>query len=208
MSTFTDAVNIRQCTFTDAVNIRQCTFTDAVNIRQDDEIELIEINQRVNSESMNTYKVVDCCICLDTLQNNLDFIKMNCCRQKVHKICLLEWINYPIACRHYNYSNKFSCIICKTKIKNLKDIISIGDFINYIEDKKDDNNNKNRSKMVLYYKNIISELYKDSIITIVLNSYNEDYTREIRYCYYNLYSIIFLIIVIIVIIIIVPFVNK
>ena len=192
-----------------AVNIRQGTFTNGVDIRQDDEIELIEIKQRVNSEStIDTYKVVDCCICLDTLQNNLDFIKMNCCKQKVHKSCLLEWINYPIACRYYNYSNKFSCIICKTKIKNLKDIISIGDFINYIEDKKDDNNNKNRYKMVLYYKNIISELYKDSIITLVLNSYNEDYTREVRYCFYNLYSIISLIIVIIVIILIISFVNK
>lgn len=127
---------------------------------ESDEIELIQIRDY-------TY---DCCICLnETLScNDSTLLKMNCCNQTLHKECFLEWIIHPMN-KNYNYNNKFNCVICKTKINNFDEIISLGDFINYIQ------NNKYNKDDIIYYKDILFKLYRNNIITkIIVKSENQN----------------------------------
>lgn len=188
-------------------NVRDC--------RNIESIELIEMNN-------NIY----CCICLNTNVNNqnYDFVKMNCCNQQIHKNCFLDWILYPIK-KNNNYDKKFHCIICKTKIINLQNIISIGDFINYFEKNCTLQTNEDvirrqgiscrlmtSSLEVSHYKTIISEFYKDSIVTIIINSEddtNEHLNNELKFCFCNLFCIIFFFISLIILMIIINvFVKK
>ena len=150
-----------------------------------DEIELIQIREY-------NYEDINCCICLGN-SNFQSSLKMNCCNQTLHKECFLEWINYPV--RNSNYNNKLYCIICKTKIDKFDDIITLGEFVNYIEDKQVD---KSNDDLVLHYKKIISELYKDSIVTNIFNAdiSNDDFNKEIRYCFCNLFCIFFFLVMI------------
>jgi hypothetical protein len=162
-----------------------------------DEIELIQIREYNNScEEM-------CCICLSNSDFHssfsTEFVKMFCCNQTLHKECFLDWINYPINKNSYN--NKFDCVICKTKIKNFNDIISLGEFVNYIENKQID---KRNDALVLHYKRIISELYKDSIVTNIFNSdtQHDEYNTDIKFCFYNLFCIFFFLVIITIIILV------
>lgn len=159
---------------------------------ESDEIELIQIKK---DNYIDNY----CCICLnDTLDFNytyppFTFLKMNCCNQTLHKECFLEWIIHPVN-KNYNYNNKFHCVICKTKINNFDEIISLGEFINYIQ------NNKNNKSDIGYYKNILTELYKNNIITtIMINSEDDktdDYYTELNYCSCNIICVFFFLVII------------
>jgi hypothetical protein len=154
-------------------------------------IELIEMDN-------NVY----CCICLNTdgyietstLKERDDyiFIKMDCCNQQIHKNCFLDWIVHPIK-TNKKYDNKFHCIICKTKIVNLQNIISLGDFINYIENTQ----NTLTNPTIFHYKKLISELYNHSIMSIILNSEDENKgDTDLKYFFYNVcFIFIFLIMV-------------
>ena len=166
-----------------------------------DEIELIQIREYNNYNNLCEEM---CCICLSNSDFHssfsTEFVKMICCNQTLHKECFLEWINYPINKNSYN--NKFDCVICKTKIKNFDDIITLGEFVNYIENK---NLDKSNDALVIHYKKIISELYKDSIITIIFNSETQDddnFNKEIRFCFCNLFCIFFLLITIMIMILV------
>jgi hypothetical protein len=161
-----------------------------------DEIELIKLQ---------TDDDVYCCICLNTDkmshdQFNSKIIKMNCCNQNLHENCFLEWILYPIT-RNHNYNNKLYCIICKSKIKNLKNIITLGDFINYVESNQCETDDK---EFISYCKKIISDFYKDSIMTIIINSdeLEEQHNKEFNFCFCNLFYTIFFFMLIILLIII------
>ena len=153
---------------------------------------------------------VYCCICLNTSKesdlqfNYIDFIKMDCCNQRIHKNCFLDWIIHPIK-SNKKYDNKFHCIICKTKIINLQNTIKIGDFINYIT-----NDIHCHSKTllpydstILHYKKIISELYKDNIITIMLKSDEYYYLNKGNKYFFNNICFVFIFLIMIFLLIIV-----
>lgn len=165
-----------------------------------DEIELIRIDK--TNINVDDEKYIYCCICLNTdCKWEPKFIKMNCCNQNLHKKCFLEWILYPIT-KNHNYNNKLYCIVCKSKIKNLEDIIPLGDFINYIEKKQYEIDDK---ELIFYYKKIISDFYEDSIVTIIINSEDnneiEEYlNKELKIC--NLFCIILFFIIFILFILI------
>ena len=167
------------------------------------------VNSNEFIELIEMDKNVYCCICLNTdvnrqvtlpsndLQFNYpDFIKMDCCNQQIHKNCFLDWIIHPIK-TNKKYDNKFHCIICKTKIVNLQNTIPIGDFINFIENTKPISLT---ATMPLLLKKIISELYKDSVIT---NMFKSDDTKrdtkrdtDLKYFFYNVcFIFIFLIMI-------------
>jgi len=175
----------------------------AESVRSSDEIELIQIKEY-------NYKDINCCICLCN-SNFQSSLKMNCCNQILHKECFLEWINYPVHNSDYNsdynFNNKLYCVICKTKIHNFDDIITLGEFVNYIENKQID---KSNDSLVLHYKRIISKLYKDH--TLVSDTFNEDvvrrqgtmvfntgidFNKEIRYCFFYFFCIFFFLVMII-----------
>lgn len=164
-----------------------------------EEIELIRIRECNNLSEEN------CCICLSEPYFSRSFIKMYCCNQTLHKECFLEWINYPIH-KNSDYNNKLHCVICKTKIENFDEIITLGEFINYIETKTYYRNN---DSLVLHYKKIISELYKDSFVKIIINS--DTFTDsvdtqqsifDLTYCFCNIFCIFFFLIMIMIMILI------
>ena len=105
-----------------------------------------------------------CGICLDTKQTK-NLIKTKCCKQLVHKICLLEWICFVQIDK--NYKNKYECIMCKYKTDDLESMIPIKDFIYFIENKQHYINNDD---LAMHYKKIINEMYKYSILYIIINN--------------------------------------
>ena len=186
LNTFNEDVVRRQGTFNEDVVRRQGTFNEDVVRRQGTFNEDVVRRQGTLPINIEDGRGTDC-------KGKTKFIKMNCCNQKLHKKCFLEWILYPIT-KNHNYNNKLYCIICKSKIKNLEDIIPLGDFINYIEKKQYETDDK---KLISYYKKIISDFYEDSIVTIIINSEDnneiEEYlNKELRFCFCNLFCIIFL----------------
>jgi hypothetical protein len=64
-----------------------------------------------------------CCICLNT--NKFDFIILNCCKQSIHRDCLVEWICYE-------QNNSSNCAICRQEIVLLQNMITQGSFIDCI----------------------------------------------------------------------------
>jgi hypothetical protein len=52
----------------------------------------------------NNQIINECYICLDTINlNENDFLELNCCKNKVHLKCLIQW---------YNKNNTSNCFIC------------------------------------------------------------------------------------------------
>jgi len=66
-----------------------------------------------------------------------------------------------------NYKNKYECIMCKYKIDDLENIIPLKDFIYFIENKQHYINNDD---LAMHYKKIINEMYKYSILYIIINN--------------------------------------
>ena len=47
----------------------------------------------------------ECPICLEILEN--DIVTMNCCRQKIHHKCAIQWMSHQLNCPmcRYNYQS-------------------------------------------------------------------------------------------------------
>lgn len=63
-----------------------------------------------------------CCICLDETES--DIIILDCCHQKIHKKCFIDWILFR--------GLGFNCPICRKNITSLKEIITLNDIFDNI----------------------------------------------------------------------------
>ena len=67
----------------------------------------------------------ECCVCLNTICDL--YVELHCCRQHIHKKCLIEWI--------LNESNvRPKCPICRCVIYSLDSCIELKDFILVLHD--------------------------------------------------------------------------
>lgn len=66
-----------------------------------------------------------CCICLDDINNyDNNTINLDCCNQKLHKICFMDWILIKGV-----VSN---CPMCRKNISNLNEVITLNDIYDNI----------------------------------------------------------------------------
>lgn len=109
-------------------------------------------------EELNTSRAHDntpdriCCICLENLSNTTELIsKLNCCKQVIHKECLVNWI----------LQERSSCLcpICRHFV-NLQHYITIPELLHHI------NENMNNREMNANYINDM--LQRDYNITCVV----------------------------------------
>jgi len=94
----------------------------------------------------------ECCVCLNTICDL--YVELHCCRQHIHKKCLIEWI--------LNESNvRPKCPICRCVIYSLDSCIELKDFILVLHDILNCKNittiDKHRLKNLshIFYKNEI-----------------------------------------------------
>ena len=94
----------------------------------------------------------ECCVCLNTISDL--YVELHCCRQHIHKKCLIEWI--------LNESNvRPKCPICRCVIYSLDSCIELKDFILVLHDILNCKNittiDKHRLKNLshIFYKNEI-----------------------------------------------------
>jgi len=94
----------------------------------------------------------ECCVCLNTICDL--YVELHCCRQHIHKKCLIEWI--------LNESNvRPRCPICRCVIYSLDSCIELKDFILVLHDILNCKNittiDKHRLKNLshIFYKNEI-----------------------------------------------------
>lgn len=126
--------------------------------------EFLEL-QILSSEQAEQYQ---CCVCLNTI---VDFyVKLHCCKQHIHKRCLIEWI--------LNGSNLTpKCPICRCVIYSLDSCIGIKDFIFVLQDILNCKNttiDKHRLKNLshIFFKNEILFEYlfiSDSVVDVYEN---------------------------------------
>jgi hypothetical protein len=131
-----------------------------------------------------------CCICLNTIYDL--YVELHCCKQHIHKKCLIEWI--------LNESKLTSkCPICRTVIYSLDSRIEMKDFIFVLQDilncqkmKIDKHRLKNICES--FYKN--EKLFEHLFISDVVE---DDIDERFKY-YSNLISIMcFLILIVLMI---------
>jgi len=77
----------------------------------------------LNTFSTVTLSYEECCICLEP--NDVNSITVNCCKQRLHKLCLLKW-----SCAKMNNS---ICPYCREEIK-LNDVFIIDDILQMVHD--------------------------------------------------------------------------
>lgn len=66
-----------------------------------------------------------CCICLDDINNyDNNTINLDCCNQRLHKICFMDWILIKGV-----VSN---CPMCRKNICNLNEVITLNDIYDNI----------------------------------------------------------------------------
>lgn len=127
-----------------------------------------------------------CCICLNTIYDL--YVELHCCKQHIHKKCLIEWI--------LNKSKLTSkCPICRAVIYSLDSRIEMKDFIFVLQDILNCQNikiDKHRLKNICesFYKN--EKLFEHLFISDVVDDIDE------RFKYYsNLISIMCILILIV-----------
>ena len=113
------------------------------------------INDNINDNKNKDKESKYCCICLNTNKDN--FIKLKCCKQFIHKGCIIELVVN---------NDVFNCPICRSKIK-LCDSITFGKIIDYINYKKI---LVSSEKM----KTIITHLYNSYQFKLLFNMENTD----------------------------------
>lgn len=92
------------------------------------------MDQIDNLDSNNSYIEVElncCCICLTcsepyTKNNNNKFITLDCCQQRIHILCILDWM----LSTHNRY---LQCPMCRASIDYLNKLITMNDFLAYVQ---------------------------------------------------------------------------
>jgi hypothetical protein len=128
-----------------------------------------------------------CCVCLNTIYDL--YVELHCCKQHIHKKCLIEWI--------LNESNlRPKCPICRCVIYSLDSRIEMRDFILVLHDIL---NNKNKTIDKHRLKNLSSIFFKNEMIFeyLFISDVVEDDDINERVPYFNLTSAICLLILII-----------
>jgi len=94
----------------------------------------------------------ECCVCLNTTDDL--YVELHCCRQHIHKKCLIEWIlNEP--------SIRSKCPICRCVIYSLDSRIEMKDFICILQDILNcQNPNIDKHRL----RNICESFYKNEIL--------------------------------------------
>lgn len=129
-------------------NNKKNTYLELDNTEIDNtEIDITDINKfyqiKINDE---------CCICLEDPEYSENFIKLNCCKQLIHKDCLLKWIIIK--------ENNENCPLCRLQMK-IDEMYTIEDFLNNL--KINNLKNKNTNKNI---QNILQKWYNLSDIHI------------------------------------------
>lgn len=116
-----------------------------------------------------------CCVCLNTIYDL--YVELHCCKQHIHKKCLIEWI--------LNESNlRPKCPICRCIIYSLDSRIEMRDFILVLHDIL---NNKNITTTIDKHKlkNLSNIFFKNEMIFEYLFISDvvdeDDFNERIRY---------------------------
>jgi len=117
-----------------------------------------------------------CCVCLNTIYDL--YVELHCCKQHIHKKCLIEWI--------LNESNlRPKCPICRCIIYSLDSRIEMRDFILVLHDIL---NNKNTTTTTIdkhKLKNLSNIFFKNEMIFEYLFISDvveeDDFNERIRY---------------------------
>jgi hypothetical protein len=93
-------------------------------MNEDIELQVIKDDMEIMISSCGSDEEDDkyCCICLNTYYTS-NFIKLDCCKQSLHKKCFIELIIY------YN----LKCPICRYNIDNLENKIEFIEFLNTLD---------------------------------------------------------------------------
>jgi hypothetical protein len=106
-----------------------------------------------------------CCICLDELCE----FKTNCCRNQIHKSCLINW---------FLYKGAFTCPICRSE----KIRVNLEDILHY---KSNSELDLNDTTLMTNINTLVNSYNLEYRITIDLpNQTSYPYNSYLRYCCY------------------------